>query len=89
MQQASLSVATFESLVAQLRADIPIAKPFSRDTRFVADVGLCSLDMVGLVFLCEQTFQVDLTSEPELVPTLHTIGQVIDAIEAIRRSSAE
>jgi acyl carrier protein len=87
VQPTEINVTTFKSLVTQLRPEVAENKPFGRDTRFMADLGLGSLELIGLVFLCEESYQVDLTSHAEMVATLQTVGETIDAIAYLRRQT--
>ena len=81
------TVDALQSLLESLLGE-PVSQPLQRDTRFVQDLGLASLHLIGLVYLCEQTFNVSLVSRAGLLATLHTIGQTVDAIAELQRSSA-
>jgi acyl carrier protein len=72
-------------LIVQLREDIPRDVQVSNATRFVKDLGLSSLELIGLVFLCEQTFGVSLVSEEGLLSRLNTVGEAVAAIEDLQR----
>jgi acyl carrier protein len=81
------TVEALQSLIESLRGE-PLSEPLRRETRFVQDLGLESLQLIGLVYLCEQTFNVSLVSRAGLLATLHTIGQTVDALAELQRSSA-
>ncbi|MEJ0034880.1 MAG: hypothetical protein WDO68_02125 [Gammaproteobacteria bacterium] len=81
------TVASMQRLIAQVREQSPSQIVVDRDTRFVTDLGLASLELIALVFLCEQTFAVQLVSQPGLLARLHTIGVAIDAIGDLQRAA--
>ena len=86
MHAPEADLQAMEKLVTQIKqGPLPEAKPFTAQTRFVADLGLKSLELIGLVFICEQTFNVNLTSHPGLLAKLHTVGQAIDAIRQLQQ----
>jgi acyl carrier protein len=84
MSTQPATVETIQVLIEQLRPEAPPMTPMGRETRFVADLGLASLELIGLVFLCEQAFSVSLISEPGLLATLHTVGQTVDALRQLQ-----
>lgn len=89
MSMASTQAATvpvLQGLLEQLRGDAALSQEVRRETRFVEDLGLASLELIGLVYLCEQTFEVSLVSQSGLLASLRNIGQTIDAITALQES---
>lgn len=46
-------------------------------TRFVEDLGLDSLTLVALVFICEEEFQVSMVDQGEELAKLHTVGDTL------------
>lgn len=86
MNAPDVDLRVMEKLVTQIRQN-PAAqtKPFTPQTRFVADLGLKSLELIGLVFICEQTFNVQLTAHPGLIAKLHTVGQALDVIHLLQQ----
>lgn len=89
MSAQPATVYGIQQLVGQLRPDAPLETSLSRETRFVADLGLASLELIGLVFLCEQTFSVSLIDQPGLLATLHTVGETVDALRKLQSSGIE
>jgi acyl carrier protein len=89
MSAQSATIRGIQQLVRQLRPDAPPDTPLSRETRFVADLGLASLELIGLVFLCEQTFSVSLIDQPGLLARLHTVGETVDALRKLQGCGAE
>jgi acyl carrier protein len=81
------TVDALQSLIENLLGE-PVSQPVRRDTRFVQDLGLASLHLIGLVYLCEQTFNVSLVSRAGLLATLHTVGETVDAIVTLQRESS-
>lgn len=88
MSAQPATVHGIQQLIDQLRPDAPLKTPLSRETRFVADLGLASLELIGLVFLCEQTFSVSLIDQPGLLATLHTVGETVDALSRLQTGAA-
>jgi len=81
------SVHAIQQLIEQLRPEAAAGTQVCRETRFVTDLGLASLELIGLVFLCEQTFSVNLISQPGLLSKLHTVGQTVDALLGLQGSA--
>jgi len=74
-----------QRLVLQIQqGSTPDTGSFSAQSRFVTDLGMKSLELIGLVFICEQTFGVSLISQPGLLAKLETIGQAVDAIRKLQ-----
>jgi acyl carrier protein len=56
------------------------------ESRFMADLGLDSMQVVGLVFLWEHTFDVSIGDQEEFLSRLDTVGQAIDALRLLQTS---
>jgi acyl carrier protein len=80
-----VSIATLQTLIADLR-DEPLRHELTPQTRFVQDLGLASLELIGLVYLCEQTFGISLVGQPGLLAKLLTVGQTLEAIDDLCRA---
>jgi len=83
----SSAIATLEALqllVEQLRGT-RLPAPLEREASYVDDLGFASVELVGLVFLCEQRFGVELVSQRGLLKTLKTAGLTVDAINRLRQ----
>ena len=52
----------------------------SEETRIIEDLNLDSITVVGMLFLCEERFQVDITSQGEKLNDIQTVRQLIDLI---------
>ena len=50
------------------------------DAEFIADLGFNSLDLADLVVICEEKF--DARFDDEVLPTLVTVRDVVDYLEA-------
>jgi acyl carrier protein len=73
------------ALIEQLRDGEPLDTAVNSGTRFIADLGLSSMELIGLVFLCEQTFQVDLVNSGTPLADLRTVGQAVDRIQSLQQ----
>jgi acyl carrier protein len=78
---------TMEALVRQIQRQPIPANDFGPHSRFVADLGMKSLELIGLVFICEQTFGVSLVSRPGLLARLQSVGEAIEAIRLLQNGS--
>lgn len=75
------SLDSMQRLIAQLRQEGSChSAEVTAETRFVADLGFASLELIALVFLCEQAFDVSLASQPALLAELQTVGGTVEAI---------
>lgn len=54
------------------------------NTEFVKDLGMDSISLVTLVFMCEQVFEVRLSQHPEVLTNLTSVGSTLDFISYIR-----
>lgn len=80
---------TMSALIRQVRGDVPLPGPVTAASRFMADLGLDSLQVVGLVFLWEQQYGVSMSGQEELLANLQTVGQAMDAIRALQSGSLQ
>jgi acyl carrier protein len=87
VETTPVCIAAMEELLAQLKPDETERVTLSPDTRFVMDLGLSSMQLIGLVYLCEQTFKVSLVSQRGLLQRLNTVGQAVAAIGALQRGA--
>jgi acyl carrier protein len=82
-----VSIQALRQLIEQLRETAPESLEVNAQTRFVGDLGLASLELIGLVFLCEQTFSVNLVEQNGLLAKIQTVGQAVDAIRSLQGES--
>jgi acyl carrier protein len=80
---------SFQRLIEQIRGGEPLAAVAGRDTRLVEDLGMASLELIALVYLCEQTFEVSLVRLSGQLETLRTAGQCVDALVALQGSALD
>jgi len=83
MSSPNATLEALQLLVEQLR-DTRLPAPLRRDDSYVDDLGFASVELVGLVFLCEQRFGVELVSQRGLLKTLKTAGLTVDAINRLQ-----
>ena len=55
-----------------------------RTTRLVEDLGLSSLSLVSLMFLCAERFSVDLTTVTDKLYGLQTLGDAADLLRGMK-----
>lgn len=79
-----VSLETIRQLIVQIAPPALAAGEIVASSNLVSDIGLESIDLVGLVFLCEQTFGVNLVAQGELLRNLTTVGRVLDFIAALQ-----
>jgi acyl carrier protein len=82
-----VSIPALRGLIEQLRETMPESLEVNAQTRFVGDLGLASLELIGLVFLCEQTFSVNLVEQSGLLARIQTVGQAVEAIRSLQEES--
>jgi acyl carrier protein len=87
MSSITATLEALQLLTEQVRG-APLPEPLRRETRFVDDLGMASVELIGLVFLCEQRFVVELVNQRGLLATLKTAGLTIDAIERLKQARA-
>jgi len=88
MSMQPVTITALCELLQQLRNGAPLPTELRPGTRFVNDLGLASLELIGLVFLCEQAFGVNLIDQPSLLARLQTVGETIDAIRDLQYAMA-
>src|SRR6185369_12376134 len=59
--------------------------PLRGELKFVADLGFTSLELIGLVRLCEQTFGVTLVTQQALLDRIQTVDQALQAIADLQQ----
>ncbi len=77
-------IGTFRRLISQVKQMEIGEVNVTPETRFGADLGMKSLELVGLVFMCEQTFGVSLVSRPGLLVKLQTVGEAVETIRLMQ-----
>ena len=85
---ATPTIQSLQHLIEQIRGGGPLRKALTSHTRFVEDLGMASLELIALVYLCEQTFSVSLTELSGLIEKLHTVGQSVAAIAGLQAGVA-
>lgn len=70
----TVSMAAFMTILAEVVADQVDLTKVTAETRFVEDLGLDSMTLVALVFLCEEAFGIDLEGHGEKLAGLLTVG---------------
>jgi acyl carrier protein len=73
---------TLDSLYEVIAKVRPLAGPLSPETRFVDDLGLDSLTVMELVAEVEDTFDINVPIN--LLPEIHTVGELAAAIDRLR-----
>lgn len=84
MNTQSVTIEVMRQLIEQLRDGVPLQTEVRHETRFSEDLGLGSLELVGLVFLCEQTFNISLIDRSDLITRIRTVGQAMDTIRSLQ-----
>lgn len=84
MDNPTADLSTFRQLISQVKQVEIDEDHLSLETRFAADLGMKSLEIVGLVFMCEQTFGVSLVTRPGLLVKLQTVGEAVEAIRLMQ-----
>ena len=79
-----VTIEAMRKLIEQVRDGFALTVEVRHETRFAQDLGFASLELVGLVFLCEQTFKVSLANRADLVSRMQTVGQAVDAIRSLQ-----
>jgi acyl carrier protein len=87
MTDTSVTVAAMSELIQQIRAQQPLPGDITRESRFMADLGLDSMQVIGLAFLWEQRFAVSISDQEDLLARLETVGQAIDAIRTLQATA--
>jgi acyl carrier protein len=88
MQDCSASVSSLSNLIVQLREG-QVLPDIGPATRFIEDLGLASLELVALVYMCEETFQVPLATQMGLLASLRTVGQTVEAIQRLQPGNTD
>jgi acyl carrier protein len=83
------SIENMSELIRQIRGDASLPGPITAGSRFMADLGLDSLQVIGLVFLWEQHYGVAMSEHEELLASLDTVGQAVAAIRALQTTSVK
>jgi acyl carrier protein len=83
-----MSLEALQDLIIQILPEPVPRTSILPETRLVADMGLESIDLIGLIYLCEQRFSVDLVSQGELLANITTVGEVLDFITTLRHAPA-
>jgi acyl carrier protein len=87
MNGTTPTVENMSELIRQVRGDAPLPGPVTAGSRFMADLGLDSLQVVGLVFLWEKQYGVAMSEQEELLAGLQTVGQAVEAIRSLQSAS--
>jgi acyl carrier protein len=87
MTDTAVTIAAMTELIQQIRGQQPLPGVITHETRFMADLGLDSMQVIGLAFLWEQTFGVSISEQEDLLARLETVGQAIDAIRSMQASA--
>jgi acyl carrier protein len=73
---------TLETLYGVIARVKPPAGPLGPDTRFVDDLGFDSLTVMELVAEVEDSFDINLPIN--LLPQIHTIGELAATVDRLR-----
>ncbi len=84
MSIQAVTIEAMRQLIEQVRDGVALKAEVQHETRFVQDLGFASLELVGLVFLCERTFKVRLANRSDLISRMQTVGQAMDAIHSLQ-----
>ncbi len=78
---------TLETLYEVIARVKPPEKPLTAETRFVDDLGLDSLTVMELVAEVEDTFDINVPIN--LLPEIHTVGELAATIDRLRSEQHE
>jgi acyl carrier protein len=78
---------TLETLYGVIARVKPPEKPLTPGTRFVDDLGLDSLTVMELVAEIEDTFDINVPIN--LLPEIHTVGELAATIDRLRSEQHE
>jgi acyl carrier protein len=78
---------TFDTLCEVIARVRPPEKPLAPETRFVDDLGLDSLTVMELVAEVEDEFDINLPIN--LLPDIHTVGELAVVIDRLRSEQNE
>ena len=68
-------------LIFQVSKLDPDKVKITRETDFIKDLGMDSITLVSLVFLCEKQFEIPLSKHPDTLKSLTTVGKTLDFFE--------
>jgi acyl carrier protein len=84
MSEPAIRMCDLVALVSELAGDSVDLTQATEDTRFIDDIGMDSITLVALVFLCEERFGLDLSGHADQVGELLTLGQSLDFLNRCR-----
>ena len=71
-------------LIFQVTKLDPDKVEITRETDFVKDLGMDSITLVSLVFLCEKQFDIPLSKHPDTLSSLTSVGKTLDFFEQFK-----
>lgn len=72
----------FEKVKALLIEELSVdANEITMDAELVNDLGINSLELADLVFLCEEKFSIQI--DDEQIKDLNTVGDVVNYLETL------
>lgn len=80
MQEATID--SMRRLIEQLRPGWRLPVDIGPDTHLTKTLGLTSLELVGLLFLCQRTFNVTLITTDDVMTSMQTVGQAVSTVRA-------
>ena len=69
-----------ERTVSILKEYCEIDGEITRDSALIEDLGLSSLDVINIVAEFEDEFDIEIPDR--IIPTLRTVGDIVDYLEA-------
>lgn len=86
MTPPDITMAALAEIVHELTDGRVAADQVRPHARLLEDLGLDSLALMALVFMCESRFKLDLSSHTESLPRLATAGQALEFLHSLRRT---
>jgi len=78
MQEANIE--SIRKVIEKLRPGWRLPAEVGPETHLIKHLGLTSLELVGLVFLCQKTFNVPLVVSDDVITKMQTVGQTVSTI---------
>lgn len=87
MTPQDVTMAALAEIVHELTDGRIAADQVRPQARLLEDLGLDSLTLMALVFMCESRFMLDLSSHTASLPRLVTAGQALEFLHSLRRTA--
>lgn len=80
MEEANME--NMKQLIGQLRRGWKLPQDFGPETHLIKNLGLTSLELIGLIFLCQNRFKVSLITTDDVTTRIQTVGQAVNMVRA-------